>query len=564
MSLAYGEQQRNSSALSASGAGGHRELERQYHVVLQDSLGHPALGFREGTWFRLTVSGPQPMQLRGAIRTCPHAAGSIVQIACWWMRENPMQPRSLDLATELALTVGELVRVCPADGLGTTSMDLLPMAMAAVAQSGPPVSAAPALPSGSGAYSTSGSAFGSTPALGSSASTSSDPFGSGPAFGSTSTDPLYGTGTSSSSATSGYGSTSAYGSTSSSGAYSSQTSGYGSSSAYGSGSPSTDAYGSSTASSGGYSSSAGATDAYSSGSGAYGSTTSSSGGYSSTSSSGGYSSTSSSGGYGSTSTSSSSGGWGSGSYASLADPLNDPLPSSYSSTPDPLSQSTYSASPDPLGQSGYSSGTYATTGSYDAAPTSYLPAATGAQAANNGWFEPADGTGTGGFPAVPPAPVMGRPVKPAPAPSAPPPPPAPGKPYSNAPGAGAGRGYQGGATQQAALPPANRPRDTGADWEPRAAAPRRPGAGNPSHQPRPQQQPAAPRPVPGATGQQPRPRPQQPRDGYGRPAEPQQDLSRSSDRNGVPPRRPAAAATPQQRGTMGRRPATRPGRPSER
>ena len=41
MSVAYGEQQRNSSALSASGAGGQRELERQYHVVLQDSLGIP-------------------------------------------------------------------------------------------------------------------------------------------------------------------------------------------------------------------------------------------------------------------------------------------------------------------------------------------------------------------------------------------------------------------------------------------------------------------------------------------------------------------------------------------
>jgi len=189
MSVAYGEQQRNSSALSASGAGGQRELERQYHVVLQDSLGHPALGFREGTWFRLTVSGPQPLQLRGAIRTCPHAAGSIVQIACWWMRENPMQPRSLDLATELALTVGELVRVCPADGLGTTSMDLLPMAMAAVAQSGPPVAPAPALPSGSSGYAASSagsSAFGSTPALGSSSSSvgSSDAFGSGSAFGS--------------------------------------------------------------------------------------------------------------------------------------------------------------------------------------------------------------------------------------------------------------------------------------------------------------------------------------------------------------------------------------------
>jgi len=280
MSVAYGEQQRNSSALSASGAGGQRELERQYHVVLQDSLGHPALGFREGTWFRLTVSGPQPLQLRGAIRTCPHAAGSIVQIACWWMRENPMQPRSLDLATELALTVGELVRVCPADGLGTTSMDLLPMAMAAVAQSGPPVAPAPALPSGSSGYAASSagsSAFGSTPALGSSSSSvgSSDAFGSGSAFGSgaygsgsgtyaSSSDGLYGSASSASdsSSASGYGS----GSNSSAGAYG-QTSGYGSSSGYSSPSGSASSAGYSSTSS---TSSTSATSAYgSSSTGAY-------------------------------------------------------------------------------------------------------------------------------------------------------------------------------------------------------------------------------------------------------------------------------------------------------
>ena len=535
MSVAYGEQQRNSSALSASGAGGQRELERQYHVVLQDSLGHPALGFREGTWFRLTVSGPQPLQLRGAIRTCPHAAGSIVQIACWWMRENPMQPRSLDLATELALTVGELVRVCPADGLGTTSMDLLPMAMAAVAQSGPPVAPAPALLGGSSGSSTSGSAFGSTPALGSSALGSS-------ALGSGSSDSLYGSGSSSSSAN-GYGSTSGYGSSSD----------YGSTSAYGS--TSTGAHNATN----GYGGSATSTDAYSSSSNGYGSSTSSATSYSS----------SGSAAYGS---SSSTSGYGSGSYSTLSDPLTDPLDqssystasdslgqTSYSSTTssDPLGRSSYTTTSDPLGQSSYSSGTYAASSAYDSAPTSYLPAATSAAVRNNGWFEPADGTGTGGFPAVPPAPVMGRPSQPVP--------PAPKKPYPGAnPSAGAGRGgYQGAATPQAALPPANRPRENSADWEPRAAAPRRPGSTGSSHQPRPQQQSDAPGPVPGTTGQQPRPRPQQPRDGYGRPPEPQQqDLGRSSDRNGVPPRRPAV--TPQQRGTMGRRPATRPGRPSDR
>jgi len=563
MSVAYGEQQRNSSALSASGAGGQRELERQYHVVLQDSLGHPALGFREGTWFRLTVSGPQPLQLRGAIRTCPHAAGSIVQIACWWMRENPMQPRSLDLATELALTVGELVRVCPADGLGTTSMDLLPMAMAAVAQSGPPVAPAPALPSGSSGYAASSagsSAFGSTPALGSSSSSvgSSDAFGSGPAFGSgaygsgsgtyaSSSDGLYGSASSASgsSSASGYGS----GSNSSAGAYG-QTSGYGSSSGYSSPSGSASSAGYSSTSS---TSSTSATSAYgSSSTGAYSTSATSTDAYGSSAS--GYGTSGSSGGY---SSSSSASGYEPNAYAALSDPLTDPLvQSTYSS-----SASTYTSTSDPLGQSAYANGTYAGSASYDTAPTSYIPAATGAAVTSNGWFEPADGTGTGGFPAVPPAPVMGRPAKPVP--------PAPVKPYSNGANPGTARGgYQGGATQQAALPPASRPRESGADWEPRAAAPRRPATGSTgsSHQPRPQQQPAAPRQVPGAGagGQQPRPRPQQPRDGYGRPVEPPQDLGRSSDRNGaVPPRRPAAAA-PQQRGTMGQRPASRPRRPSER
>src|SRR5207248_9098762 len=98
---AYGEQHRRGSARGASGGRSQYDVELQYQVVLQDTLGHPTLGFRDGTWYRLTVSGPQALQLRGAIRTCPHAAGSIVQIACWWMRENPTQNRALDLATEL-------------------------------------------------------------------------------------------------------------------------------------------------------------------------------------------------------------------------------------------------------------------------------------------------------------------------------------------------------------------------------------------------------------------------------------------------------------------------------
>ena len=87
-----------------------RELERQYQVVLPDSVGQAALGFREGVWFRLNAGAPRPMLIRSAIILCPHAAGSIVQIACWWMRENARTARALDLATELALCVGELAR----------------------------------------------------------------------------------------------------------------------------------------------------------------------------------------------------------------------------------------------------------------------------------------------------------------------------------------------------------------------------------------------------------------------------------------------------------------------
>jgi hypothetical protein len=87
-----------------------RELERQYQVVLPDSVGQPALGFREGVWFRVNAGAPRPVLIRSAIILCPHAAGSIVQIACWWMRENVHTSRALDLATELALCVGELAR----------------------------------------------------------------------------------------------------------------------------------------------------------------------------------------------------------------------------------------------------------------------------------------------------------------------------------------------------------------------------------------------------------------------------------------------------------------------
>jgi hypothetical protein len=102
-----------------------RELERQYQVVLPDSVGQAALGFREGVWFRLNSGTPRPVLIRSAIILCPHAAGSIVQIVCWWMRENAHASRALDLATELALCVGELARKAVEDDPLGMSLDNL-------------------------------------------------------------------------------------------------------------------------------------------------------------------------------------------------------------------------------------------------------------------------------------------------------------------------------------------------------------------------------------------------------------------------------------------------------
>ncbi|WP_436772177.1 hypothetical protein [Yinghuangia sp. YIM S09857] len=85
---------------------------RPFDVVLPDALGHPALGFRDGRWFRVgsDQQPPHPVAARAAILGNPHAAGPIVQIMCWWMRENPRHGHAVDLATELALLVGEMSR----------------------------------------------------------------------------------------------------------------------------------------------------------------------------------------------------------------------------------------------------------------------------------------------------------------------------------------------------------------------------------------------------------------------------------------------------------------------
>lgn len=99
----------------------YRNLERQYQVVLPDTLGNPALGFRDGCWFRISsTAAPEAVPIRSAILQCPAAAGSIVQIVCWWMREFSQTPRALDLATELAMTVSELARSFTGDPLASS------------------------------------------------------------------------------------------------------------------------------------------------------------------------------------------------------------------------------------------------------------------------------------------------------------------------------------------------------------------------------------------------------------------------------------------------------------
>lgn len=85
-----------------------------FDVVLPDALGHPALGFRDGTWFRIGhAHPPRPVAARNAILGHPDAAGPIVQIMCWWMREHPGDRHAVDLATELALLVGDMSRSIP-------------------------------------------------------------------------------------------------------------------------------------------------------------------------------------------------------------------------------------------------------------------------------------------------------------------------------------------------------------------------------------------------------------------------------------------------------------------
>ncbi|HEU5427284.1 MAG TPA: hypothetical protein VFU74_10435 [Actinocrinis sp.] len=147
-----------------------RDFERQFQVVLPDSVGQAAIGFRDGVWYRLNSGTPHPVPIRSAIILCPHAAGSIVQIVCWWMRENARTPRALDLATELALTVGELARKAIEDDPLGMSLTTLPPA-----------------PSQSSSTPLAASALGASGGLGSSSPLGGGPYDSG-SYGSGSYD----------------------------------------------------------------------------------------------------------------------------------------------------------------------------------------------------------------------------------------------------------------------------------------------------------------------------------------------------------------------------------------
>lgn len=90
-----------------------RRMDTQYDVVLPDSLGHPLLAFKNGQWFRFSAggAGASPVTVRTAVLEHGELAGSVVQIICWWMRENSRRERALDIATELALAVTELTHM---------------------------------------------------------------------------------------------------------------------------------------------------------------------------------------------------------------------------------------------------------------------------------------------------------------------------------------------------------------------------------------------------------------------------------------------------------------------
>ena len=82
----------------------------EFEVVYEDPNGFPILAFADGHWFDVASLTPRPVSLRHALMRDPAWAGAVVQTTCLWMRSNPRDERSFDLATELSLAVGELAR----------------------------------------------------------------------------------------------------------------------------------------------------------------------------------------------------------------------------------------------------------------------------------------------------------------------------------------------------------------------------------------------------------------------------------------------------------------------
>jgi hypothetical protein len=83
---------------------------RKYEVVYDDADGYPLLAFADGLWFDVASFTPRPVSLRYALRRDAAWSGAVVQTVCLWMRSHPHHERSFELATELALAVGELAR----------------------------------------------------------------------------------------------------------------------------------------------------------------------------------------------------------------------------------------------------------------------------------------------------------------------------------------------------------------------------------------------------------------------------------------------------------------------
>jgi hypothetical protein len=83
---------------------------REYEVVYDDADGYPLLAFAEGQWYDVTSFTPRQVSVRFALRRDAAWSGAVVQTVCLWMRGHPHHERSFELATELALAVGELAR----------------------------------------------------------------------------------------------------------------------------------------------------------------------------------------------------------------------------------------------------------------------------------------------------------------------------------------------------------------------------------------------------------------------------------------------------------------------